>query len=146
MRNKSYCYFLYIIISIIDLYINYNEQYFPEYHEKRVKYDIICLFIYLAPIFLIISALFGSCCLFLCSLFLIIIYISGFYYLIISFYLYFAYDGSNKIKNPVIRIFLWITFLTFIIGIFSGCFGSNSGNRRSHYHEIEEQNYYYLLN
>ena len=144
MRNKSYCYFLYIIISIIDLYINYNEQYFPEYHEKRVKYNIICLFIYLAPIFLVISALFGSCCLFLCSLFLIIIYISGFYYLIISFYLYFAYDGSNKIKNPIIRIFLWITFLTFLLGIFSGCSSSNSDYKKNNANELEEQNYYLL--
>ena len=144
MRNKSNIYFLYTIVPIIDLYINYNEQYFPEYHEKRVKFDIICLLIYLAPIFLIISALFGPCCLCLYSLFLIILYISGFYYLFISFYLYFAYDGSNKIKNPVIRIFLWITFLNFLIGIFLGCLGSNSDNKHSNDNELEEQNYYLL--
>ena len=144
MRNKSNIYFLYIIISIIDLYINYNEQYFPEYHEKRVKFDIICLLIYLAPILVLISVLFGPCCLCLYTLFLIIISFFGFYYLIISFYLYFAYDGSNKIKNPVIRIFLWITFLTFLIGIFSSCFRSNSYNKDYNDNELEEQNYYLL--
>jgi len=126
------------------LYINYNEKYFPEYHEKRVKFNIICLLIYLAPIFLIISSLLGSCCLCLYFLFLIIISFSGFYYLIVSFYLYFAYDGSNKIKNPIIRIFLWITFLTFLIGIFSGCLFSDSDKKDSNDNELEEQNYYLL--
>ena len=144
MRNKSNIYFLYIIISIIDLYINYNEQYFPEYHEKRVKFNIICLLIYLAPIFAIISALWGPCCVFLYLLFLIMLSFFGFYYLIISFYLYFAYDGSNKIKNPVIRIFLWITFVTFLIGIFSSCFFTKSENKDSNDNELEEQNYYLI--
>ena len=144
MRNKSNIYFLYIIISIIDLYINYNEQYFPEYHEKRVKFNIICLLIYLAPIFAIISALWGPCCVFLYLLFLIILSFFGFYYLIISFYLYFAYDGSNKIKNPVIRIFLWITFVTFLIGIFSSCFFTKSENKDSNDNELEEQDYYLI--
>ena len=116
MKNISYV--LYMLISIIDLYINYNEQYFPEYHEKRVKFNIICLLIFLAPLFVIISALCGPDCVCLYLVLLIILSFSGLYYLIISFYLYFAYDGSNKIKNPVIRIFLWITFVTFIIGIF----------------------------
>ena len=41
MNNKNYS-FIYIIISIIDLYINYNEQYFPEYHDKRVTVKFIC--------------------------------------------------------------------------------------------------------
>ena len=144
MSNKSNFSFLYIIISIIDLYINYNEQYFPEYHEKRVKFNIICLLIYLAPIFMIISALCGPCCIFLYLLFLIISSFFGFYYLIISFYLYFAYDGSNKIKNPVIRIFLWITFVTFLIGIFSSCFFTKSENKDSNDNELEEQNYYLI--
>ena len=141
MRNKFNIHYLYIIISIIDLYINYNEQYFPEYHEKRVKYNIICLLTYLAPVLLIISTLLGPCCLCLYFLFLIILYLSGFYYLIISFYLYFAYDGSNKIKNPVIRIFLWITFLTFLLELFSTCLGPLSKKKDSNDNELEEQNY-----
>ena len=93
---------------------------------------------------MIISALCGPCCLFLYLLFLIISSFFGFYYLIISFYLYFAYDGSNKIKNPVIRIFLWITFVTFLIGIFSSCFFTKSENKDSNDNELEEQNYYLI--
>ena len=143
MNNKNYS-FIYIIISIIDLYINYNEQYFPEYHEKRVKFNIICLLIFLAPLFVIISALCGPDCVCLYSLFLIIISFAGFYYAISSFYLYFAYDGSNRIKNPVIRIFLWITFVTFLIGIFSSCFFTKSENKDSNDNELEEQNYYLI--
>ena len=133
-----------MLISIIDLYINYNEQYFPEYHEKRVKFNIICLLIYLAPLFMIISALCGPGCVCLYLVLLIILSFSGLYYLIISFYLYFAYDGSNKIKNPVIRIFLWITFVTFLIGIFSSCFFTKSENKDSNDNELEEQNYYLI--
>ena len=133
-----------MLISIIDLYINYNEQYFPEYHEKRVKFNIICLLIFLAPLFVIISALCGPGCVCLYLVLLIILSFSGLYYLIISFYLYFAYDGSNKIKNPVIRIFLWITFVTFLIGIFSSCFFTKSENKDSNDNELEEQDYYLI--
>ena len=140
MNNKNYS-FIYIIISIIDLYINYNDQYFPEYHDKRVKFNIICLLLYLTPFLIIISALCGPCCLCLYYLFLIIISFAGFYYAISSFYLYFAYDGSNRIKNPVIRIFLWIAFLTFLLELFSTCLGPLSKKKDSNDNELEEQNY-----
>ena len=93
---------------------------------------------------MIISALCGPGCVCLYLVLLIILSFSGLYYLIISFYLYFAYDGSNKIKNPVIRIFLWITFVTFIIGIFSSCFSSKSEKKDSNDNELEQN--YYLIN
>ena len=142
--SAKYLSLLSIIISIIDLYINYNEQYFPEYHDKRVKFNIICLLLYLAPILLIISALCGPVCLCLFAVFLIILAVSGFYYLIVSFYLYFVYDGSNRIKNPVIRIFLWISFLTYFTGLFSICFCPNSNKKESNDNELEQD--YYLIN
>ena len=133
-----------MIKSVIDLYINYNEQYFPEFHEKRVKYNIICLLMFLTPHFVILSTLCGPGCVCLYLVFLVILSFFSFYYLIISFYLYFAYDGSNRIKNPVIRIFLWITFVTFIIGGFSICFTSKSEKKNSNDNELEEQNYYLI--
>ena len=141
MSNKTCC--LYIIISIIDLYINYNETYFPEFHEKRVKFNAICLFIYLAPIFILIFALCSICCIFALTLFLVILSILGFYYAISSFFLYFAYDGYLKIKNPLIHIFLWISFLSYLLNLIilllSCCFGKTKNN-------IEEEQNYYLLN
>ena len=141
MGNKKY--WIYIIISIIDLYINYNEKYFPEFHEKRVQFNAICLFVYLTPIFILICALGGSCCLLAYFLFLIIISLLGFYYAISSFFLYFAYDGYLKIKNPLIHIFLWISFLSYLLNLIilllSCCFGKTKNN-------IEEEQNYYLLN
>ncbi len=134
-----------MLIAIIDLYVNYNETYFPEYHEKRVKFNIICLFIYFNPFFLIIFAIFCGCCLCIYIIVLIILAIASFYYLISSFYLYFAYDGANRIKNPVIRIFLWITFLSFVINIIS-CIFARKSNKKDLNIEFEEERNYRILN
>ena len=135
--------FLNTIISIIDLYINYNETYFPEFHEKRVAFNAICLFTHLMLFFILLAALGGSLCLLSYILFLIILSFLGLYYAISSFILYFAYDGYLKIKNPLIHIFLWISFLSYlanlIIIVLSCCFGKTKNN-------IEEEQNYYLLN
>ena len=35
-----------------------------------------------------------------------------------SIYIYFAYDGSSKIQNKIIKILMWISFINIIIKIF----------------------------
>ena len=99
-------YILFLIISIVDLYLNYNEKDFPEYHEKRVKYNICSLFFVLFPILILISAI--CCPNYLCLnyIFFIIFAIVGIYYEVSSFYLYFIYDGSKKIKSSAIQILM----------------------------------------
>ena len=144
MKNKSCAlYILFLIISIVDLYLNYNEKDFPEYHEKRVKYNICNIFISLVTILFLISAFCHPCCLCLNFMLLIIIVIAAFYYEISSFYLYFNYDGSKKIKSFAIRFLMWISFINFSISLFLGCSGSRSStisdNRDSNNIELEEQ-------
>ena len=144
--KKTSCalYILFLIISIVDLYLNYNEKDFPEYHEKRVKYNLCNLFISLISILLLISAFCHPCCLCLNFMLLIIIVIAALYYEMISFYLYFTYDGSKKIKSFAIRFLMWISFINFSISLFLGCSGSRSStisdNRDSNNIELEEQN------
>ena len=130
MINSSsyFVYCLFLIISIVDLYINYNEKYFPEYHEKRVKFNVCGLLANIMTIFLIIASRCGPGCVCLVIIIFLIIIFAGVYYAISSFYLYFAYDGSTKIKKPIIRIFLWISFLSFIINLCSSCFNSRSSS------------------
>ena len=135
--------FLYLltVIQIVDLYINYNAKDFPEYHEKRVKFNICSLLIILMPLLLLIFIFCGPCGVYFCLIFSIVISFAGIYYEISSFYLYFAYDGSNKIKSPVIRIFMWISLFIFFANLFSnGRICSSSTKKESDNIEMEEQN------
>ena len=135
--------FLYLLtlIQIVDLYINYNAKDFPEYHEKRVKFNICSLIITLMPLLILIFIFCGPCGVCFCITFLIVIGFAGVYYEISSFYLYFAYDGSNKIKNPVIRIFMWISLFIFLANLCSnGRRYPSSTKKESDNIEMEEQN------
>ena len=128
--SQFFAFFIPFIIVLVDLYLNYNEQYLPEYHEKRVKFGICFLLMCLMPILFIISALCGPSVFCINFIFFIIVGLAGFYYTVTSFYIYFAYDGSNKIKSPAIRIFMWISFVTFIIKITSGCLSSGTSSNK----------------
>ena len=140
MKAKTVLYLLFLIFPIIELYCNYNVKDFPEFHDKRIKFDICSFFASLFPLLLIISFLCGPCCLCIYIILLIVVSISGLYYTIISFYLYFAYDGANRIKSRSIRILLWISFINFLINLFSNCCCSNetssSSNRNSNNDEL----------
>ena len=132
-------YILFLIISIVDLYLNYKEKDFPEYHEKRIKYNICNLFLVL------LSILIPKSPRYLCLniIFFIIIEIFGIYYVVSSFYLYIAYDGIKKIKSSAIQILMWISFISFLISLLSGCSRSNSSDisadHDSNNIELEEQ-------
>ena len=129
MKYIIIIYLLFLILPIIEIYLNLNETDFPEYHEKRVKYNICIIFLSLIPFYLLLFSLCGPCCLCLYTISLVIILIAGIYYEISSFYLYFAYDGSKRIKSRAIKIMMWISvinFLNFILGIFWNCNSSHS--------------------
>ena len=130
-----------IVINFVDLYYNFNEKDFPEYHEKRIKFNIICLLLLLAPLLLFKFARYGICHLCILIIFIITIGFAGVYYQISSFYLYFAYDGRNKIKNKMIKIMMWISFVAFLVNFISSCFisSSNSDNKKSKDVELEEE-------
>ena len=46
--------FILFLITIIDLYFNYNSNEFPKYHKARIISDILSLLAVLLPFFLII--------------------------------------------------------------------------------------------
>ena len=146
MKCPIIIFLLFLILPIVEIYLNYNETDFPEYHEKRIKFNVCSLFTSLIPIVIIISALCGPCCVCITIILTIIASIAGFYYAISSFYLYFAYDGSKRIKSPAIRIVMWISFVNFIINLCSNCSNSRQsasstdfGNKDSNLVEMEEQ-------
>ena len=136
-------YFIFLTITIADLYLNYNANDFPEYHEKRVKSNICALILNILSITIIFSTFCGPACVCLNCLLVFILSFVGLYYSIYSFYLYFAYDGSIKIKNKAIRILLWISFVSSIINLCSSCrnsrSGSDSSSSDSDQIEMEEQ-------
>ena len=115
--------FLFFAISVFDITFNIKAQDFPKYHDLRIKFNIIAL-IFEVLSFLIIIFLF---CSFKYIFYILLIFgfitylfmILGVYYLIKSFYLYFAYDGFHRIKNPAIHILMYISLIKFIFGICS---------------------------
>ena len=135
--------FIFLTITIADLYLNYNAKDFPEYHEKRVKSDVCSLLLTILSITIIFSTFCGPVCVCLNCLLVFILSFVGLYHSIYSFYLYFAYDGSIKIKSQAIRILLWISFVSFIINLCSNCRNkrsdSDSSSSDSNQIEMEEQ-------
>ena len=131
-----------LVINFVDLYYNFNEKDFPEYHEKRIKFNIIFLFLNLVPILLLIFASCNGGCLCILVIFIYTLIFAGAYYQISSFYLYFAYDGRNKIKSKMVRIMMWISLVTFTANFISNCFNSSSSsdNKKSKDIELEEEN------
>ena len=140
--NNIICYVFSLVISTIDLYLNYNEKDLPEYHSKRVKFNICSLLASLTPLFFLKLSLSYPCCLCFSALFLFGTSLVGFYYAVSSFYCYFANDGDNLIKSPYIRIIMWISFIVFIMNLVLNCFKSHqtSDSGGSNDIELEEQN------
>ena len=136
-------YLFFLILPIIELYSNYNVKDFPEFHDKRIKFDICSIFASLFPILFIMSLLCGPCCLCIYIVLLFTASIAAIYYTIVSFYLYFAYNGGNRIKSRTIRILLWMSLINFLINFISNCCCSNPTssyrNRNSNVFEIDEQ-------
>ena len=146
MKFPIIIFLLFLILPIVEIYLNYNETDFPEYHEKRIKFNVCSLFVSLIPILIIASTICGPCGVCIFIILSAIISITGIYYAISSFYLYFAYDGSKRIKSPAIRIVMWISFVNFIINVSSNCcnqrqFSSSTDddNKDSNLVEMEEQ-------
>ena len=125
--------FLLFVVTILDLYYNFNAKDFPDYHQKRILSDIFNLLTIFLPIFLIVfmcimgclSKSFDSkltaCCIgmmtILIGLFEIVLIFLSFLIQVYSIYIYFAYDGNSKIKSPIIKVLMWITFINLFINL-----------------------------
>ena len=130
-NSDKVIYLILLIMPVVELVLNYNAKDFPKYHLVRIKFDICCIFLSAIPLLFIIVLL---CCPFcLCFYFIFIIFssLAAFYYAIYSFYLYFAYNGGKRIKSIPIRILLWISFINFLINLFSSCHQARSSSSSS---------------
>ena len=128
--------FILFIITIADLYFNYNTNEFPEYHSLRIKSDILSLLAVLFPIFLVLFICCMGCFLYFqwlnnnivqkCTgimtiifiLLIIVFAISSTVIQIYSIYIFFTKDGSSKINKMIIIILMWVTFINILIKLF----------------------------
>ena len=134
--------FLLFVVTILDLYYNFNAKDFPDYHQKRILSDIFNLLTIFLPIFLIVfmcimgclSKSFDSkltaCCIgmmtILIGLFEIVLIFLSFLIQVYSIYIYFAYDGNSKIKKPIIKVLMWITLINLVINAILSIFKKNN--------------------
>ena len=125
--------FFLFVVTVLDLYYNFNAKEFPDYHQKRILSDIFNLLSIFLPIFLIIFiSIMGclsksfdtkliTCCIgiitILFGLFEIVVIILSFLIQVYSIYIYFAYDGNTKIKNQIIKVLMWITLINLCINL-----------------------------
>ena len=106
------------VILFSDLFLNLGAKDFPEYHKLRIKYNLIdlifetYLFFFYFSLFCGLEELFYILMIFFCFMYIFIVVAS--YYLIKSIYLYFAYDGFHRIKNPYIHALMYITSILAI--------------------------------
>ena len=125
---------LHFVVIFSDLFLNIGAKDFPEYHKLRIKFNLINLILEIYFCFLTFSLfcgldeLFLILVIFLCFVF--IFSMVGIYYLIKSVYLYLAYDGFHRIKNPAIHILMCITSISSIILLFNLCLAKNKNNKR----------------
>ena len=149
--------FLLFIITIIDLYLNYYNNEFPDYHKARIFSDIFSLLSIFIPIFLICFICCMGCFLyfhflnnnivqtctfpitFICLLLVIIFSFLSFISQIYSIYIYFAFDGSSKIKHTFIKILMWLTIINICVKIFFSICDFISSLKKNNKKENEEE-------
>ena len=128
--------FLLFIITIYDIYFNYNIYEFPQYHKVRIYSGIFTLISIFIPFLLIVFiCLMG--CLFYCklinnehirscnvcftiinSIIVVNLTFGSLIFQIYSIYLYFICNGNIKIKSVMIKVFMFITLISIFIKMF----------------------------
>ena len=127
---------LLFIITFADIYFNYYSNEFPEYHKARLYSDFLTLICIFSPVFLVLficsigiflyfqlidNNMVQKCTFYvtvICVLSVIIFALISSVIQLYSIYIYFAYDGSSKIQNKIIKVLMWISFINIIIKIF----------------------------
>ena len=128
--------FLLFIISILDIYCNYNVQDIPQYHKARIYSDTFTILSILTP-FLLVIFLFITGCLLYCqlinnvhmhsctvcftiitSILIINLSLGSLIFQIYSIYIYLIKDGHNKIKSRMIKFFMPLCLISIEIKIF----------------------------
>ena len=128
--------FLLFIITILDIYFNYNVYEFPQYHNVRIYSGIFVLISLFIP-FLLITFICLMGCLFyykvinnehirscnicftiISSVLVVNLTFGSIIFQIYSIYLYFFCTGSLKIKSVMIKVFMFISLISIFIKMF----------------------------
>ena len=128
--------FLLFIISILDIYCNYNVQDIPQYHKARIYSDTFTILSILTP-FLLVIFLFITGCLLYCqlinnvhmhsctvcftiitSILIINLSLGSLIFQIYSIYIYLIKDGHNKIKSRMNKFLMPLCLISIFIKIF----------------------------
>ena len=128
--------FLLFIITLLDIYCNYNVYEFPQYHKIRIYSGVFSLSSILIPFLLILFICLMGCLLYCqiinnnhmrsCSIcFTIISYIlvvnltlGSIILQIYSVYLYIIGEGNIKIKSRIIKIMMLVSLISIFIKLF----------------------------
>ena len=128
--------FILFLITILDLYLNYDNNEFPEYHKARIYSDIFSLLTIFLPLLLVVLICCMGCLIYFklfnndiaqnCTYFITIIFILSIiifaiisiFYQMHSIYIYLQYNGSKKITSMIIKLLMWISFINIIIKLF----------------------------
>ena len=133
--EEKFSFFLFII-TVFDIYFNYNIYEFPQYHKARIYSGIFTLSSIFIPFILLIFICFTGCLLYfqlinndhmrsctvfitiISSIFVISLSFGSIFYQFYSIYLYFFCGGRSKIKSLMIKLFMAISLMSISIKIF----------------------------
>ena len=127
---------LLFILTILDIYYNYNIKELPQYHRARIYSDIFTILAIIIPFILILFICFLGCLLFcklmnndrmhscticftiISSICVVNLSFGSIIFQIYSIYVYFINDGGTKIKSRIIKILMVLSLISIFIKIF----------------------------
>ena len=127
---------LLFILTILDIYYNYNVYELPQYHKSRIYSGIFTISSILIPFILILFMCFLGCLLFckfinndhmhscticftiISSICVVNLSFGSAIFQIYSIYVYLVNDGGTKIKSRIIKILMLLSLISIFIKIF----------------------------
>ncbi len=128
--------FLLFIITLFDIYFNYNIYEFPQYHTARIYSGVFTLSSILVPFLLVLFICLMGCLLFcqiinnnhmrscticftiISSILVVNLTLGSLIFQIYSIYIYLIKEGSIKIKTRIIKILMTLSLISIFIKLF----------------------------
>ena len=128
--------FLLFIITLFDIYFNYNIYEFPQYHTARIYSGVFTLSSILVPFLLVLFICLMGCLLFcqiinnnhmrscticftiISSILVVNLTLGSLIFQIYSIYIYLIKEGGIKIKTRIIKILMTLSLISIFIKLF----------------------------
>ena len=128
--------FLLFIITLFDIYFNYNIYEFPQYHTARIYSGVFTLSSIFVPFLLVLFICLMGCLLFcqiinnnhmrscticftiISSILVVNLTLGSLIFQIYSIYIYLIKEGSIKIKTRIIKILMTLSLISIFIKLF----------------------------